>query len=92
MGINSVVILQLRIACFSQTPLSSKKNDDGQKIQKNEKKQTLEGIPFEVCFFEIKSVKNLVKSILLKIFEKFLVRKSGGKDSPKGVTEETMRH
>lgn len=81
----SVVISQLRIACFSQTPLSSKKNDDGQKIQKNEKKQTLEGIPFEVCFFEIKSV-------LLKIFEKFLVRKSGGKDSPKGVTEETMRH
>lgn len=36
-GIISVVISQLRIAYFSQTPLSSKKNDDGQKIQKNEK-------------------------------------------------------
>ena len=62
------------------------------KNTEKEEKQTLKGIPFEVCFFEIKSVKNLVKSILLKIFEKFLVRKSGGKDSPKGVTEETMRH
>ena len=45
------VISQRPIAYFSQNPLSQKKNDDGQKNTEKEEKQTLKGIPFEVCFF-----------------------------------------
>ena len=49
-SLNSFVISQMPIAYFSQNSLSPKKNDDGQKNTEKEGKQTLKGIPFEVCF------------------------------------------
>ena len=54
------VISQRTIAYFSQNPLSPKKNDDGQKNTRKEGKQTLKGIPFEVCF-SVKTVRDFVK-------------------------------
>ena len=49
-----------RLLDFSQNPLSPKKNDDGQKNTRKEGKQTLKGIPFEVCF-SVKTVRDFVK-------------------------------
>ena len=63
---NGHVILQRPIAYFSQNPLSPKKNDDGQKNTEKEGKQTLKGIPFEVCFFG----KNGQKPCKINAFEK----------------------
>ena len=90
-GNKKVVISQVLIAYFSQNPLSPKKNDDGQKNTEKEEKQTLKGIPFEVCFFS----KNGQKPCKINAFEKCFLRIPStdfrSQVSQKGVAEEARR-